>query len=267
MNVVTIATKGSLAGLGHFVRSFRAWGNAWPVIVYTTDLEPADVVGLDVTLRTVPAPTFPRLAGLRNAPAALKPLVILDTLDGCEECIFMDSADILFCGMLSSIRAFVASPHIYLAARPYLKERILQHDNPATREMLRPWLVAQVPYCNSGVIYVRNTPAARMAMLAWAALITTDGKRFHTDKHLVGDQEDFNVVFREAYGQSGAVLLPAWLNLRGDEGRYGCRASGGVLLDPRGDRAVVLHASGTREFPQEVIDICEGGPNGRIAQF
>lgn len=253
--IVCVATANIQPQVLRFLESLRAWGNIVQVVVYTPDK-----MALPCEVRYLPQWWGPgsRISAFRNTAAVLKPDAIMDALKDFSSVLYMDCMDILFAGHLGPLFSECEESGAMIAASPYEFGRALRHRNKDFRRAF-PTTEAKegAPYCNNGVVWCNRR--AHWFMQAWKTSIQVDGDRFGRCRGIVGDQEDFNVYFREAVERGEAICLDRKWNFRGQEAHTGFRFENGEVRDLRGDRVIVMHASGTREFPSTAVRFCTSG--------
>ena len=235
--IATIATKECLDGTRRFLRSLRNWDNHYPVVVYTTD-EDLDLPGVNVV------PVVPWWSGTaRNAPAAIKPDIMLRAAAGLSV-LYLDSSDIVFSGSLDPLFDLCERSGKMIAARPW-REGPTYHGPESTTRAAFPEACAGGPGVNSGVIWFRAGLQARLFGAAWKALISSGGRDFTKKNNLVGDQQDFDVLFRTFLGD--ALQLGKEWNCRGHAVKALTVEDGRLYHD--GDPVYIAHASGSGFFP------------------
>ena len=266
-SIVCIGTRNILPEIRRFLSSLRAWGNSIDVFVYTPKGNPEEIHPSDLPVPVIPLPKWynakSRVASTRNAPACLKPDAILaEFARGSDSVLYMDCSDIMIVGDLAPLIEECEASTASLAARSFLNDRTLRHQNPDFCRAFHDLIAYREgsPYCNDGVFWIRSGVFGYWFLTAWKAAIQVSGQRFLKDKKIVGDQEDFNVFFRAAYLRGEARLLDKRWNIRGEESRLGLSFRDGGVYTADGTRAVVLHASGRVDFNPQTVEYCTKGP-------
>jgi hypothetical protein len=261
--IATVANRDCLKGVRRLLASLKVSGNNMPVVVYTPEDETALLMG-DVDAPVVPLPRWwsrdGRIAAAPNGPAVLKVSAIHHALQNSLSVLYLDGADVLVNGDLMPLFSMCRGSCADVAAHSFSPGRALLHQSGEAQLLMAPWMAGEaVPYVNNGVVWFRRSPYSDMFLLGWRAMLLSPSPRFPPSKPLVGDQEDFNIFFREAYRQQRAMLLgPEW-NVRGFEGIQSLRAREGRVTRVGDAPAYILHASGqANRFPWEIVKICAG---------
>lgn len=259
-HVATIATRNSLAGLFRWHETLRAWNPSIQAHAFTTDLDVSEVPsGVNLVRLRQWWSDDSRTGKARNSPAALKPdLFTYDGFKRGDSVLYTDSADLIFGASLDPLFEECERSPAWLAARPFHDTRETMHRNEGIKNAFRS-LVESGPYCNSGVIWCRMCGLVDLFAFAWKALIVANESRFVRSDNLVGDQQDFNLLFRDAFNRGGARCLESGWNIRGKEARMGVFVGPNGLHDHAGKPVYIVHASGTAKgrFDPDVLRYCQ----------
>lgn len=276
--IATIATAECASGLRLLVSSLRKSGWTDPVHVFT----PAHSAKLPLPDGCVPhrmddwwnAKCPPvvddRRSGVRrrtisldqacNVPALGKPDLFLSFGDGTEV-LYLDGADVMVLENPATLFDMFdhAGPDKLLGAYPYEP----QADNfvPTHRSHdLLARLTAPVKMgkrYNDGVVIARMGCQVRLFMNYWRMLLghacyigTFAG--VGARRTVVGDQVAFNICIGSLARYGHVLDLPLEWNYRGYQNVNLCTVDGGALYAPRGLRVCIAHASGSRDFRQDI---------------
>ena len=259
MNLCTIATSEISDRFRRTMRSLRATGNADPVVCYTPDgHEPPDIEGLaGVELAEIGNwwRGLPGGRGRCNAPAMLKPNIILDRWPENESILYFDSADVLF---FADPAAFFEFPKNSTVAAYKIDSRC--------HYIAGGIKTRQCGWYNSGVFAWRACDKSRRLAAYWLALLqgqaAVDENDLPGSRKQAGDQTSFSIALDIT---GGVCEIPHEWNYRGGTNLSRCRIKGKQLIGRRGQPVKIAHASGGKPIRQDIVDLAIGARKPRKA--
>jgi hypothetical protein len=245
-SVCTVATRSCKQGWINMVASYSLSGSKVPLVTYTSNDNEALSEGIKLNKYWK---KYSRIGRSCNSYAALKIDAIMSEFDnGIDEVIYLDGADVLLFSPIEELFSLF-SAEIEVGAHHWLDDFSLTYKDDEVKSSFHDQINAKYPYVNNGVIYMKNTPAMRMFLVGWKAMVLNAGLRVaHSPKQL-GDQLDFNIFLREFFRvkpQAYFNIPPQW-NTRGHHAKQ-IRIEGGTACDEAGMRVHLGHASGVGSY-------------------